>query len=97
MALNKKLQTECKMTSVNVSFEFLPPKTIELSCGLEGTFEALAPLGPRFVSLTSGFGGTTRQLTLETRGAFFGARDLSVTAHLTCLDTAKEKIPSLRK
>ncbi|MGA0372412.1 MAG: methylenetetrahydrofolate reductase, partial [Paracoccaceae bacterium] len=51
------------MTSLNVSFEFFPPKTIEASFRLWDTVQTLAPLAPRFVSVTYGAGGTTRQLT----------------------------------
>lgn len=85
------------MTSLNVSFEFFPPKTIEASFRLWDTVQTLAPLAPRFVSVTYGAGGTTRQLTREAVAAIAGSTDLSVAAHLTCVDATKEDTLSLAK
>ncbi len=85
------------MTSLNVSFEFFPPKTIEGSFRLWDTVQTLAPLAPRFVSVTYGAGGTTRQLTREAVAAIAGSTDLSVAAHLTCVDATKEDTLSLAK
>jgi len=85
------------MTSLNVSFEFFPPKTIEASFRLWDTVQTLAPLAPRFVSVTYGAGGTTRQLTREAVAAIAGSTDRSVAAHLTCVDATKEDTLSLAK
>ena len=90
MAPFEKLQMEYQMTSLNVSFEFFPPKTIEASFRLWDTVQTLAPLAPRFVSVTYGAGGTTRQLTREAVAAIAGSTDLSVAAHLTCVDATKD-------
>ena len=97
MAPFEKLQMEYQMTSLNVSFEFFPPKTIEASFRLWDTVQTLAPLAPRFVSVTYGAGGTTRQLTREAVAAIAGSTDLSVAAHLTCVDATKEETLSLAK
>ena len=97
MAPFEKLQMEYQMTSLNVSFEFFPPKTIEASFRLWDTVQTLAPLAPRFVSITYGAGGTTRQLTREAVAAIAGSTDLSVAAHLTCVDATKEDTLSLAK
>ena len=97
MAPFEKLQMEYQMTSLNVSFEFFPPKTIEASFRLWDTVQTLAPLAPRFVSVTYGAGGTTRQLTREAVAAIAGSTDLSVAAHLTCVDATKEDTLSLAK
>ncbi|MEK9759195.1 MAG: methylenetetrahydrofolate reductase [NAD(P)H] [Paracoccaceae bacterium] len=85
------------MTSLNVSFEFFPPKTIEASFRLWDTVQTLAPLAPRFVSVTYGAGGTTRQLTREAVAAIAASTDLCVAAHLTCVDATKEDTLSLAK
>ncbi len=85
------------MTSLNVSFEFFPPKTIEASFRLWDTVQTLAPLAPRFVSVTYGAGGTTRQLTREAVAAIAGSTNLCVAAHLTCVDATKEDTLSLAK
>lgn len=97
MAPFEQLQMEYQMTSLNVSFEFFPPKTIEASFRLWDTVQTLAPLAPRFVSVTYGAGGTTRQLTREAVAAIAGSTDLSVAAHLTCVDATKEDTLSLAK
>ena len=97
MAPFEKLQMEYQMTSLNVSFEFFPPKTIEASFRLWDTVQTLAPLAPRFVSVTYGAGGTTRRLTREAVAGIAGSTDLSVAAHLTCVDATKEDTLSLAK
>lgn len=40
---------------VEISFEFFPPKTEKMDLALWETVQTLAPLGPRFVSVTYGF------------------------------------------
>ncbi len=77
------------MPAPRISFEFFPPKSLEASFRLWDTVRLLAPLGPEFVSVTYGAGGTTRQLTHEavtTIGREFG---LNVAAHLTCVDATR--------
>ncbi|HAW45759.1 MAG TPA: 5,10-methylenetetrahydrofolate reductase, partial [Roseovarius sp.] len=77
------------MTTPRISFEFFPPKTLEASFRLWDTIHTLAPLGPRFVSVTYGAGGTTRELTREAVGALHNATGLNVAAHLTCVDASR--------
>ncbi len=77
------------MTTPRVSFEFFPPKTLEASFRLWDTVRMLAPLSPHFVSVTYGAGGTTRQLTHEAVTTIGGQFDLTVAAHLTCVDATR--------
>ncbi len=79
------------MTTPAISFEFFPPKTLEQSFRLWETARALAPLGPDFVSVTYGAGGTTRKLTHEAVTALAGHYGLNVAAHLTCVDATREE------
>jgi len=77
------------MATPRVSFEFFPPQTLDASFRLWETVQALAPLEPRFVSVTYGAGGTTRKLTHEavtTIGRNYG---INVAAHLTCVDASR--------
>ncbi len=46
-----------------VSFEFFPPKTEAMEQTLWQAIQRLAPLGPRFVAVTYGAGGSTRPRT----------------------------------
>jgi len=49
-----------------ISFEFFPPKTEKMEEQLWDSVVTLAPLAPRFVSVTYGAGGTTRERTHKT-------------------------------
>ncbi len=77
------------MKTPRISFEFFPPKSLEASFRLWDTVHTLAPLGPRFVSVTYGAGGTTRELTREAVGTLHKATGLNVAAHLTCVDASR--------
>ncbi|SEK40846.1 5,10-methylenetetrahydrofolate reductase (NAD(P)) [Roseovarius azorensis] len=77
------------MGTPRISFEFFPPKTLEASFRLWDTIHTLAPLDPRFVSVTYGAGGTTRELTREAVGTLHKATGLNVAAHLTCVDASR--------
>ena len=74
-----------------ISFEFFPPRNLDQSFRLWETAKALAPLGPDFVSVTYGAGGTTRQLTHEAVTALASHYGLNVAAHLTCVDATREE------
>jgi len=77
------------MTAPKISFEFFPPNSLEGSFRLWDSVQTLAPLGPRFVSVTYGAGGTTRKLTEETVKALATTTDLTVAAHLTCVGATR--------
>ena len=79
------------MKQPNVSFEFFPPKSLEASFRLWDTIHTLAPLGPRFVSVTYGAGGTTRELTREAVSTLHKTTGLNVAAHLTCVEATREE------
>lgn len=77
------------MARPRISFEFFPPQTLEASFRLWETAQMLAPLGPDFVSVTYGAGGTTRKLTHDAVEALHGHCKLNVAAHLTCVDATR--------
>ncbi len=79
------------MVTPNISFEFFPPKNLEASFRLWDTVHTLAPLQPRFVSVTYGAGGTTRTLTREAVSALHGSAGLNVAAHLTCVNATRDE------
>ena len=77
------------MTAPTVSFEFFPPQSLEASFRLWDTVQVLAPLQPRFVSVTYGAGGTTRDLTREAVATLHKSSGLPVAAHLTCVNATR--------
>ena len=79
------------MTKPKISFEFFPPKTLEASFRLWDTVQTLAPLEPRFVSVTYGAGGTTRELTRDAVATLHKSSGLPVAAHLTCVDASRQE------
>lgn len=75
-----------------VSFEFFPPKSPEAEEKLWGVIGTLAPLKPRFVSVTYGAGGSTRERTHNTVARIRRETDLTPAAHLTCVNATREEI-----
>jgi methylenetetrahydrofolate reductase (NADPH) len=72
-----------------ISFEFFPPQSLDASFKLFEAVQALAPMGPEFVSVTYGAGGTTRRLTHEAVGTLHRNYGLNVAAHLTCVGASR--------
>jgi methylenetetrahydrofolate reductase (NADH) len=77
---------------INVSFEFFPPKTEEMDKTLWESITRLAPLAPRFVSVTYGAGGSTRERTHATVKRILGETALTPAAHLTCVAATRTEI-----
>ena len=75
-----------------VSFEFFPPKTEKMEETLWNSIQTLGPLGPRFVSVTYGAGGSTRERTHNTVARIAKETDLAAAAHLTCVAASKAEI-----
>ena len=76
----------------NVSFEFFPPKTEKMVASLWESVVELAPLRPKFVSVTYGAGGSTRERTHVTVARILAETDLVPAAHLTCVAASKAEI-----
>ncbi|WP_299862805.1 methylenetetrahydrofolate reductase [NAD(P)H] [uncultured Roseobacter sp.] len=77
------------MPTPSVSFEVFPPRSIDASFKLWETAQALAPLEPRFFSVTYGAGGSTRDLTHDAAYTLHKSSGLPVAAHLTCVGASK--------
>ncbi len=80
-----------------VSFEFFPPSTPQLQQNLWQALERLAPLSPRFVSVTYGAGGSTRERTHDTVVAIERQLGLRPAAHLTCVGAGKTEIEAVAR
>jgi methylenetetrahydrofolate reductase (NADPH) len=80
---------------IQVSLEFFPPKTDEAEACLWQAIGKLAPLGPSFVSVTYGAGGSTRERTFRTALRVLEQTRLEPAAHLTCVDATREEVRDL--
>ena len=79
------------MSAPDISFEFFPPQNLEASFRLWDTVQTLAPMDPRFVSVTYGAGGTTRDLTRDAVATLHKSSGLNVAAHLTCVNATRSE------
>jgi len=82
---------------VAVSFEFFPPRTAEMEKTLWRAIERLVPLRPRFVSVTYGAGGTTRERTHTTVTRILRETDVAPAAHLTCVGASRGEIDDIAR
>jgi len=82
---------------IGVSFEFFPPKSDAMAETLWNSIETLAPLRPRFVSVTYGAGGTTRERTHATVARLVRETDLAPAAHLTCVGASRAEINQIAR
>jgi len=80
-----------------VSFEFFPPKTDKMHESLWQAIRRLAPLGPRFISVTYGAGGSTRERTHETVAAIARETGVPAAAHLTCVGASRDEIDAIAR
>ena len=78
------------MTSI--SFEFFPPKSAETEAKLWDVVNELSVIGPDFVSITYGAGGSTRDRTHKCVKQIVTKTDLKPAAHLTCVAASKSEV-----
>jgi methylenetetrahydrofolate reductase (NADPH) len=82
---------------IQVSFEFFPPKSAAMAETLWSSIQTLAPLQPRFVSVTYGAGGSTRERTHDTIERILKETALTPAAHLTCVGAARDEVDSIAR
>jgi methylenetetrahydrofolate reductase (NADPH) len=80
-----------------VSFEFFPPKTEKMAETLWASIKSLEPLKPKFVSVTYGAGGTTRERTHDTVRRIQQETPLATAAHLTCVGASRSEVDDVAK
>ncbi len=81
-----------KRPKLQFSFEFFPPKTDEAEDRFWGALHRLAPLQPRFVSVTYGAGGSTRERTLRMVSKITSETGINAAAHLTCVGASRDEV-----
>jgi methylenetetrahydrofolate reductase (NADPH) len=75
-----------------LSLEFSPPRTEALEQQLWTCINRLAPLAPRFVSVTYGAGGSTQARTHATVARIVQETSLVPAAHLTCVGARRDEV-----
>ena len=80
---------------IHVSFEFFPPKTEKMEQTLWESVKTLEPLAPRFVSVTYGAGGSTRERTHATVARIVRETSIPAAAHLTCVNATREEVDAI--
>ena len=78
-----------------VSFEFFPPNTPAMEETLWNSIQRLAPLQPRFVSVTYGADGSTRDRTHRIVSRVIAETGLRAAPHLTCVGSTKEEVQEI--
>ncbi|WP_405240082.1 methylenetetrahydrofolate reductase [Lentisalinibacter orientalis] len=82
---------------VAVSFEFFPPGSEKMEQTLWRSIERLAPLRPRFVSVTYGADGSTRERTHGIVSRILRETDLTAAPHLTCVGASRGEIDDIAR
>jgi len=80
-----------------VSFEFFPPNTDAMDATLWQSIERLSGLEPRFVSVTYGADGSTRERTHAAVQRIIKETGLTPAPHLTCIDASRGEIDDIAR
>jgi methylenetetrahydrofolate reductase (NADPH) len=81
----------------SVSFEFFPPNTEAMDATLWQSIKRLAGLGPRFISVTYGADGSTRERTHAAVERIIKETQLTPAPHLTCIDASRGEIDDIAR
>ena len=82
---------------LNVSFEFFPPNSAAMEETLWTSIEHLGVLEPRFVSVTYGADGSTRERTHAAVARILGETSLTAAPHLTCIGATRSEIDDIAR
>jgi len=100
MRLLKGLDMPAKQENNNrtkVSFEFFPPSTEAMEETLWNSINHLSVLEPRFVSVTYGADGSTRERTHTAVARIGRETKLTPAPHLTCIDASQGEIDDIAR
>ena len=84
-------------SNVQVSFEFFPPQSPQMEETLWRSVRKLQPLAPRFVSVTYGADGSTRERTHAAVERIVDETDLTAAPHLTCVGASRGEIDDIAR
>ena len=83
--------------ATKVTFEFFPPNTEKMEKTLWDSIERLSVLEPRFVSVTYGADGSTRQRTHAAVTRIRNETDLTAAPHLTCIGATRGEVDDIAR
>ncbi len=83
--------------NIQVSFEFFPPSTERMEATLWKSVQRLKVLAPRFVSVTYGADGSTRDRTHADVKRIVTETDLTAAPHLTCIGASQGEIDDIAR
>ena len=83
--------------AIDVSFEFFPPSTEAMEATLWESIQHLAELEPRFVSVTYGADGSTRERTHNAVQRILDETSLTAAPHLTCVGASRGEIDDIAR
>lgn len=86
-----------KRNGIKVSFEFFPPNTETMETTLWNSIKHLSVLQPRFVSVTYGADGTTRERTHSAVERIIRETKLTAAPHLTCIGASRGEIDDIAR
>lgn len=82
------------LSPINLSFEFFPPKTEEGIANLHLAAQELNAYHPKFLSVTFGAGGSTRDGTIDTVNLLQETK-CQVAPHLSCMGSEPDEIQEI--
>lgn len=80
-----------------VSFEFFPPSSAAMEATLWDSVKRLSVLHPRFVSVTYGADGSTRERTHNAVQRIHTETSLTAAPHLTCIGASRGEIDDVAR
>ncbi len=78
-----------------ISFEFFPPRNEEQALILRSTWQKLALLEPRYLTVTFGAGGSAQEATSATVRDLIQLTDVPVAAHISCMAPSRAALDQL--
>ncbi len=84
-------------TVPKLSYEFFPPRSLQMQRRFWRAIGQLERLKPEFFSMTYGALGSAKQISIDTAIAMHGETPIPTAAHLTCADSGVEEIESVAR
>lgn len=91
------LPARTRAEALKISFEFFPPRNEKMERDLWTAIKRLEPLAPKFVSVTYGAGGSTRERTHNTVSRIISDSSLAAAAHLTCVSATRGEVDDVAR